>query len=62
MLRAGDHTVRRSTIAIYEVDKACFVVLTKISDTIHVEPEVVQVGAPDEQRGLITVSHRRVNR
>jgi acyl dehydratase len=60
MLRVGAPSVPKSTIALYELAKARFVVLTEISDTIHVETEVVQVGALDERR-LISVGHRRVN-
>ena len=61
MLRVGDHTVPRPTIALCKLDKARFVVLTEISDTIQVETEVGQVGALDERRHLITVGYLRVN-
>jgi len=39
--RVGDHTVPKVAMALYELEKVRFVVLTKISATIHVETEVV---------------------
>lgn len=61
MFRAGDRGVPRSTIALYGLEKARFTAPTKIGDTLHVEAEVMQMTAIDEQRGLLTVSHRVVN-
>jgi hypothetical protein len=61
MLRVGDDIVPRSTFALYELEEARFVVLTKISDIIYMETKVGQVGALDERRRLITVGYLRVN-
>jgi acyl dehydratase len=61
MFRAGDRGVPRSTIALSGVEKTRFVTPAKIGDTIHVEAEVVQAGAIDEQRGLIAFGHRILN-
>jgi 3-hydroxybutyryl-CoA dehydratase len=61
MFRAGDRGIPRSTIALYGLEKTRFVMPTKIGDTIHVEAEVMQVGAIDQQRGLIAFGHRVLN-
>lgn len=61
MFRTGERAVPRSTIALYAVEKARFVVPTKIGDTIHVEAQVAQVGPINAQRGLVTFRHRIVN-
>jgi hypothetical protein len=48
-------------IVPYVLDNVCFIALTEMRDTIHVETEVVYVAALDERRRLITVGHSRVN-
>jgi 3-hydroxybutyryl-CoA dehydratase len=61
LFQAGERGVPRSTIALYGVERTRFVAPTKIGDTIHVEAEVVQIGAIDERRGLIAFAHRILN-
>jgi hypothetical protein len=60
MLRVGAPCGSQVNYRLDKLAKARFVVLLESSDSIHVDTEGVQVGAPDEPR-LISVDHRRVN-
>ena len=62
LFRTGNNiALPKFSIVAAGLDKVRFVAPTKIGDTLHVEGEVTQVRAMDEERGLITARHRIVN-
>jgi 3-hydroxybutyryl-CoA dehydratase len=61
MFRAGNRGVPRSTIALWGIEKACFLAPAKVGDTIYVESTVAQLATIDTRRGLIAYEHRVVN-
>ena len=44
----------RSFIAFYGIDSVRFTGAVKIGDTIHLEAEIIEMSAKDDQRGVVT--------